>query len=157
MLPLILYPHPGLKQRSAPIDKFSPGLPELARQMNEVMLANQGVGLAAPQIGKNIRLFIMRKKESDEFTAYVNPEITLESKKKVVDEEGCLSIPEVFALVERAQKIRAKYQDLQGKKHTAKLKGFEARVFQHEFDHIEGVLFIDKAKEITKAPENFRL
>ncbi|MCD4761431.1 peptide deformylase [bacterium] len=121
---------------------------QLLKDMTLTMLEKDGVGLAAPQIGKTIRLTIIKTKDGP--IAFINPEIIKKSWAKEWGEEGCLSVPNVFGLVRRHKKITCRYQDKLGKKKVIEAKGIMARILQHEIDHLEGVLFIDKAKEIKK-------
>lgn len=148
----------------------------LIKQMREIMIATNGIGLSANQLGLNFRLFVARipqaqniadnpeasrplvgsygagkQKDADsKFYAIFNPEITKFSKEKTVMEEGCLSVPGVYGLVERPEKITLVGQDKYSKKIKIKAWGLLARVFQHEVDHLNGILFIDKAKSIQK-------
>jgi len=152
-LKLVLHPVKSLHQLSEPVLKFDQELKELAAEMGQAMYDFEGVGLAAPQIGKNIRLIAVTDGQSG-YKIYVNPEITFRSKDKVdMSEEGCLSVPGVFGFVPRAYKIRLRYQDLDGKKHKAKAKGMEAIILQHEVDHLQGTLFIDKVAKIFEGQE----
>lgn len=121
---------------------------QLLKDMTLTMLEKDGVGLAAPQIGKTIKLAIIKTKDGP--IAFINPEIIKKSWAKEWGEEGCLSVPNVFGLVRRHKKISCRYQDKQGKKKVIETKGIMARILQHEIDHLEGILFIDKAKEIKE-------
>lgn len=158
ILPIFLYGHSVLKERCKEIDEKQPDLEELISNMWETMYAAQGVGLAAPQIGKSIRLFlvdtIQMKEEGDEKEgikqAFLNPEILEEKGEEWSYEEGCLSIPNVRGDVDRKEIVRIKYQDTSFKWHEAEFDGLEGRVIQHEYDHIDGKLFIDYLKPIRK-------
>ena len=112
------------------------------------MLEKDGVGLAAPQTGKNIRLCVVNTKEGP--ICLINPEITKKSWKKEWAEEGCLSIPSIFGQVRRHKNITCKYIDKDKKIIKLDADGLLARVIQHEIDHLDGVLFIDKAKDIKE-------
>lgn len=114
--------------------------------MGETMIKKDGVGLAAPQIGKNIRVIVVNTKEG--IIHAINPKITKKSILQEWDEEGCLSVPDTFGKVKRYKSITCTYIDRAGLKKEIKAHGFLARIFQHEIDHLDGVLFIDKAKEI---------
>jgi len=110
-------------------------------------LDENGVGLAAPQIGQNIRLFIMKfflDEETYQFITAINPEIISYSMETEIDEEGCLSVPEVYKKIPRASHIMVKFFDEEMNPHTVEMHGYNARIFQHEYDHLEGTLFIDK-------------
>jgi len=133
---------------------------ELVKQMRETMRQAQGVGLSANQIGLDLRFFVAQMPQDisinrhnpykSVFYTIFNPEIIKFSKEKDVMEEGCLSVPEVSGLVERPEKITFIGQDKNGKKIKIKAWGILARIFQHEIDHLNGILFIDKAKQIRK-------
>lgn len=125
----------------------------LIKQMREAMETAQGVGLSANQIGLDLKFFVVempQENKSPKFYAVFNPEIIKSSKEKDVMEEGCLSVPEVSGLVERPEKITLVGQDKNAKKIKIKAWGLLARIFQHEIDHLNGILFIDKAKQIRK-------
>ncbi len=128
---------------------------EIVGGMAETMLRANGLGLSANQVGLNARLFVaLIPDEEDEkdgkFYAIFNPEIIKFSRKKIVMEEGCLSIPGVYRLVERPEKIALEGQDENGKKIKIQTGGLAARVFQHETDHLNGILFIDKETNLKK-------
>ncbi|OGY86312.1 MAG: peptide deformylase [Candidatus Kerfeldbacteria bacterium RIFOXYA2_FULL_38_24] len=120
----------------------------LAKMMHQ----HDGIGIAAPQVGKNIRLIVIDKdyaKTADDLVL-VNPRVVSIAKKTNIQEEGCLSVPGVYGLVERPVKARVKGWGRQGEKMDIKAKGMLARVLQHEIDHLNGILFIDKAVKIKK-------
>jgi peptide deformylase len=150
-LALTLHPTRSLNQPSKPVTHFDAALAELAIAMNETMIRENGIGLAAPQIGKNIQLIIVKVgDEGSNYKTYVNPRITFASAKTIAIEEGCLSVPGVFGYVSRRAKIRVSYHDLTGIKHIEKATGMRAIVLQHEIDHINGTLIIDHPMHITK-------
>lgn len=150
-LPITLYPKKSLNKPSELVTVFDTHLTELARQMNEAMIRENGIGLAAPQVGRNIQLIIVKiGEEGSEYRAYANPRITFSSGKSIAIEEGCLSVPGVFGYVKRAAKVRVSYQDLSGAKKTEKATGMEAIVLQHEIDHIKGTLIINHELHVTK-------
>lgn len=125
----------------------------LIRDMREFMKKANGIGLSANQIGLPYRLFVAQVPDSQgkqKFYAIFNPEIKKESNEKVTAEEGCLSVPETYGTVERYYKLILTGFDAQGKKMKIKAWGLLARVFQHEVDHLDGKLFIDRAKELYK-------
>jgi len=140
-----------------PVEKFDVTLKKLAEEMEETMLAQdpetevKGVGLAAPQIGVNARFMLVTfhvgRRRAHKVIPMTNPEILEFSKDKVLMEEGCLSLPGMFGKVLRPAKIRVRWQNLDGRWCEKKLEHWDARVFQHEYDHLEGVLFIDYLKE----------
>jgi len=151
MLKIITNPNPILRKKSSNIlirDIKSKELQDLIPEMIETMAKNDGVGLAAPQVGKNIRLITIKHKDGD--LAMINPKITRKSLAKELGEEGCLSVPLTYGQVRRHKKISAKYIDKNGAQKKIDADGLLARVIQHEIDHIDGILFIDKAKDITK-------
>lgn len=118
--------------------------------MRVKMFEADGVGLAAPQIGKNIRMFVMNMNSGGKdavVVAVVNPIIVSHSAATVVAEEGCLSIPGLYGKVERWKELVMEYTDLDGDRRVLKLAGMNARVVQHEVDHLDGVLFIDKLSD----------
>jgi peptide deformylase len=129
-------------------DPGSDRLRNIAADMIETMLFKEGIGIAAPQIGVSERLIIVNAKDGP--YSLINPSIVSHSFRKVTEEEGCLSIPGVFGLVTRFKKVRVTALDLDGHKQLVDGEGLLARVLQHEIDHIDGKLFVDKAKKLTR-------
>lgn len=165
ILPIVAYGDPVLRKKSEKISKEYPNLQELIANMKETMYNASGVGLAAPQIGKAIRLFIidaspfadddaLTKEENEVLKnfnrVFINPKIIKEEGDEWSFNEGCLSIPEIREDVWRQPTITIEYQDEQFEKHTEILSGLAARIFQHEYDHIEGVLFTDRISSLKK-------
>lgn len=165
ILPIVAYGTPVLRKVGIEIDKDYPELEKLISDMKETMHNANGVGLAAPQIGKAIRLFIIdatpfaeSERVSDEDRevlknfkrVFINAKIIEEEGEEWVFNEGCLSIPDVHEDVWRQPTITIEYQDENFEKHTETLTGLPARVFQHEYDHIEGILFTDKLSTLKK-------
>jgi peptide deformylase len=165
ILPIVAYGDPVLKKKGEEISKNYPKLPELLDNMYETMDGAFGVGLAAPQIGLPIRLFIVdtspfaedeelspeEQKELKDFKrTFINAKITSEEGDEWAFNEGCLSIPDVREDVFRKPNITIEYQDENFKKHTETFNGLIARVIQHEYDHIEGILFTDKLSALKK-------
>lgn len=162
---LTYYGNPILRKKAKPVKDFNQDLKDLANAMiKHIVDTGTSVGIAAPQVGHSVRLFITQAPNYDEdknewidgeICVYVNPEIVKKSDEIWDFDEGCLSIPEVYGKVTRFWAITVVYQDLEGKKHTKDLKGYEARVFQHEFDHINGILFVDrimgKARQVLES------
>jgi peptide deformylase len=149
ILPILTSPNNILRQESTPInteDISAREFQELCFSMAETMLKNKGIGLAAPQIGQNIRLIVVNLKDGPIWL--VNPNITWRSLTTEFGEEGCLSVPETFGQVKRNKKITVKFTDINGREVKIRAQGLLARVMQHEIDHLDGVLFIDKAKNI---------
>ncbi|AWB10206.1 peptide deformylase [Thermodesulfobium acidiphilum] len=150
---IITHPNSLLRKRSFPVLQFDKNLENLVEEMEYLMVSNNGVGLAAPQVGELSRLFIY--KINDILQVVVNPEI-IEKVGSEVDVEGCLSVPGVFGPVERAFKVIVQAQDIYGDTIILNKEGYEARVIQHELDHLNGDLFIDKAKYLETAEERSR-
>ena len=139
---------PVLKAVCAPVQKIDKRLRKLLDEMAETMYATDGVGIAAPQVGVSIRAVVV---DVDKKTRYdmINP-VIVEREGSAIDVEGCLSCPDLFGDVERAAKVRVEYISRFGKKKTLDAEGLLARCIQHEIDHLNGRLFIDIAKNITK-------
>ena len=139
---------PVLKEICKPVDKIDKRLRILLDNMAETMYASDGVGIAAPQVGMALRVCVVDVDKKNRYDL-INPVITYR-EGSVTDEEGCLSCPDLFGDVERAEKIRVEYTSRFGKKKTLEAEGLLARCIQHELDHLDGKLFIDIAKNITK-------
>lgn len=164
ILPIIAYGTPVLKKVAEDIDKDYPGLQDLIANMWETMYEAHGVGLAAPQIGKSIRLFMVdcspfaEDEEDGEDNShlkdfkkvFINAEILEEEGEEWGFTEGCLSIPEIREEVFRQEKVTIKYLDENFKEHVDTFDGFAARVIQHEYDHIDGILFTDHLKPFRR-------
>lgn len=158
-LRVLKYPHPALRAENEEIpteELTGPGseLSKLAKEMFLVMYATQGVGLAAPQVGINKRLMVYNdtgdSKKWMKETVMINPKIVEFSEAKDVADEGCLSFPEMGGAVERSKWIKVEALNLKGKKMKKKFKGWEARIFQHEYDHLDGTVYIDRLTEEGK-------
>ena len=157
MFSIVKHPARTLHQPCDDVTQFGDSLHALAEEMNKTMISSNGIGLAAPQIGKNIKFVIVKVgDEGSEYAAYVNPVITFRSAKKVSIEEGCLSLPGLYGYVTRAAKIRVKYQNVRGEKKIEKLTGMPAIILQHEIDHINSKLIIDRDIHITKGEKILR-
>lgn len=160
LLPIFAYGQPVLKKQAEPIAADYPELETLIADMYETMYHAKGVGLAAPQIGLSIRLFLvdteqLREKEKDMKgkgirQAFINAEILEFGGGQDVHEEGCLSIPNVNGDVARPTQVRVRYQNEKFETLEEVFTGFDARVIQHEYDHIEGVLFTEKLKPLKR-------
>ena len=158
LLPIYAYGHPVLKKVGQDITKDYPKLDELISNMWDTMYNAHGVGLAAPQIGLDIRLFIVDTLQIDDEEkskdgikkVFINAHKVEESGKEWDYEEGCLSVPFVRGDVSRPPTIVIEYFDENFKKHKQKFTGINARVIQHEYDHTDGVMFIDKLKPLKK-------
>ncbi|MBN1257206.1 MAG: peptide deformylase [Planctomycetes bacterium] len=139
-----VYPDPLLRNVSTPVDVIDEEIRILAENMLDTMYDEGGVGLAAPQIGINKRVIVIdTSRDRNQPECYVNPEITLRSGKSLAD-EGCLSVPGITAEVERAEHVEVIAQNLDGEELEISADGLAARAFQHEIDHLDGILFIDK-------------
>jgi peptide deformylase len=149
ILPLVFHPDQRLRELSVEIDQNNiPDLVSLASDMSETMIVDKGIGLAAPQIGQNIRLIIVSTKSGPQ--VMFNPKIVKKSIRQEWGEEGCLSIPGVFGNVKRYRTVECSFFDTKGQRQVAEAEGLLARVIQHEIDHLDGILFIDKAKDIRQ-------
>lgn len=158
ILPIVAYGDPILKRAGDEVEN-SPEIQELIENMFETMYNANGIGLAAPQIGQSIRLFIVdtaqledRNEGFDEGIkqVFINPIITSENDVLGKFEEGCLSIPDILADVDRPHAITIEYLDQEFNPQVHEFEGFNARVIQHEYDHIEGVLFTDRISPLKK-------
>ena len=165
ILPIVAYGDPVLKKRASEISKVTPKLEETISNMYESMYGAHGVGLAAPQVGLSIRLFLVDTSpfaDDDEYSVeeqeklkrfkrtFINAKIIKETGEEWAFNEGCLSIPNVREEVLRQPVIKVEYQDENFKSHTETFDGLIARVIQHEYDHIEGILFTDKLSSLKK-------
>ncbi len=150
--PIVKFPDPILQRRSAPVTEFDDELRKLVADMFESMYAAQGIGLAAPQIGIAKRLTVIdlsNQKEPKDKIVLINPEITLQEGKQV-EEEGCLSLPEIREKVRRSARVMVKAQDEYGKWSEREGTELLARAFQHEIDHLDGVLFIFRISALKR-------
>ncbi len=150
MLKIVTIPDPILTSKTEPVKDFNPVLKKLVSDMIQTCKNANGIGLAAPQIGKSIRLCIINLDHLGLAPfALVNPRITKKSWKKIEMEEGCLSIPGIFGIVKRPAKITVEAQNLKGEKSTFMADGLVSRVIQHEVDHLDGILFTSKMGKAT--------
>ena len=154
--PIVLYGDPVLRQKAKDIDKDT-DLKQLIEDMYETMHAASGIGLAAPQIGKPIRLFVVDgtsledEEDMEEFKkAFINPVILEEDGESWDFEEGCLSIPNIREKVSRPEELTIRYFDENWIEHEETYDGMQARIIQHEYDHIEGKLFVDYLTPLKK-------
>jgi peptide deformylase len=166
-------PDPRLKQVSKPVEAFDEELRSLVADMFETMYDAPGIGLAAIQVGVPLRVLVIDLQPEDEDAepevctahggeahthrptrkeprVFVNPEIVEPSEEHSLYNEGCLSVPEIYAEVERPAKIRARWQDLDGNRHEEEMEGLLAICLQHEIDHLEGILFIDHLSRLKR-------
>jgi len=154
ILDIVTFPEPSLRLKSKQVTKFDTELQTLIDNMFETMRAASGVGLAAPQIGKSLRLVVVEYTEDEDENAkpkkyvLVNPEIVKRSEEMVTDIEGCLSLPGLAGKVERHHAVTIKAKNRFGKPLKMEAQDWLARIFQHEIDHLDGVLYIDRAEEV---------
>lgn len=153
MLAIVQAPNPVLSEVAKPVIKVDSSIKKLLSEMKKTLehaKDPEGVGLAAPQVGKSLRIFIMKPTPSAKITAYINPEIiersevvpdTPKKKKGGVKLEGCLSLKDIWGVVRRSPKIIMRYTNEQGKMYTKSFRGFSATIIQHEIDHLDGILF----------------
>lgn len=152
MSKIITAGNPDLKRKALLVTAFDKKLKFIISDMKKTLYEANGVGLAAPQIDLNIRVFVADDGESG-FEAYVNPVWEPVGNETNVDTEGCLSVPGYVGLVERYTTVRIKYQDVRGKKKQKVATGLLARCIQHETDHLNGILFIEKATALRRLEE----
>ena len=157
-LPVYLYGHPVLRKISEPLESKTEGLDELIAAMYDAMYESEGVGLAAPQIGKNIRLVVIDASPvadsfpecADRKFTLINPEVEVLDGETISRTEGCLSLPGISENVPRVEHIRLSWLDENFQPHSEEISGFLARIVQHECDHLEGKMFIDHISGIRK-------
>ena len=161
ILPIYVYGCPLLRKKSGDITPEYPGLQQLIANMFETMYKAEGCGLAAPQIGLNIRLMVIdgspmadEKKTEDMLRTFkkvlINPVITARTGDEWADEEGCLSFPKIRETVKRPSKVKIEYLDENFQPHSEEYDGMAARIIQHEYDHVEGVFFIDRISPLRR-------
>jgi peptide deformylase len=149
-LTILEFPDPRLRTRAAPVQAFDAALARLIDDMLETMYAAPGIGLAATQVNVHRRLIVIDVSDGrNEPQVFINPEI-LERSGTELSEEGCLSVPEVFEQVERAERVRVRAQDRQGRHFERELDGLLAVCLQHELDHLEGKLFVDYLSSLKR-------
>jgi peptide deformylase len=156
--PIVVYGHPILKKIATEIDKDFPDLNQLIADLFETMYYSEGLGLAAPQIGKSIRIFVIdgRPAAEDEPSladfkkAFINPHITERSGDLMPMNEGCLSIPNLREEVLREAYVRINYYDENWQFHDEQFEGYKARIIQHEYDHLDGILFPDRLTPLRR-------
>jgi len=146
-----------LRTESKKVDPKDPDMKLLVDRMQATLNLEKGVGIAAPQVGINKRVIIVQRldseKEDKPFAVYLNPVITEHSTETVIEWEGCLSIPAGFGKVKRYTSVKVDYDNLDGSHGLEKIEGFTARIFQHEIDHLNGILFIDRKEKGDLMPE----
>lgn len=163
LLPILEFPDPRLRVKAKPVTDFDASLEKLARDMLDTMYDAPGVGLAAIQVGQAIRMLVLDARfsleegpdgtvirQNEEPQVFVNP-VLVSKDGKIKWEEGCLSVPGVTEEVDRSEHIVVKYQDLRGVEKELEAKGFLAVILQHEMDHLEGRLFVDRLSAVKKS------
>lgn len=159
ILPVTLYGNSILREIAKPIDKNYEGLSDLIKNMFETMYHAEGVGLAAPQVGLSIRIFVVDASPAasdeepelkDYIKAFINPKILSTEGEIVSIEEGCLSLPSIHEMVNRPDTVTINYFDENWVEHTDTVKGYAARIIQHEYDHLDGKMFIDAVSPLRK-------
>ena len=151
--PLIILPDPILREASRPVAQVDDRLRKFAKDMLDTMYDAPGIGLAAIQVGEPLRMLVVdlaKEGEEPQPQVYVNPEVLGSGEGRSIYEEGCLSIPDYYAEVERPASVRVSYLDLQGKQHEVEADGLLATCLQHEIDHLNGVLFIDHISKLKR-------
>ncbi|XP_031382585.1 peptide deformylase 1B, chloroplastic/mitochondrial isoform X2 [Punica granatum] len=149
-LKIVEYPDPILRAKNKRIGTFDDNLKKLVDEMFDVMYKTDGIGLSAPQVGINVQLMVFNpvgERGEGEEIVLVNPRVGRYSKKTVLFNEGCLSFPGIYADVQRPESVKIDAHDISGARFTFDLSGLPARVFQHEFDHLKGIVFFDRMTE----------
>ena len=148
---IVNYPHPSLRHKAVPVPAIDKKVQAFVQEMLELMYEGKGLGLAAPQVGLPYQVFVMNLNHENREgqRVYINP-LIVERKGSVEGEEGCLSFPGLYAKVRRAKTVRCQAYDIKGELVDQTVSDLEARVWQHEVDHLHGELFIDKVGSITK-------
>lgn len=148
---LVLHPDPVLREKAQPVEVFDEGLASLVSEMSLIMKANEGVGLAAPQAGHSLQIFVSNSgAEGEQDQVFINPEILEADGPQEWLEEGCLSLPGIRGRVRRPTRVRIRAQDLDGATFELESEEFHARIWQHEFDHLQGVLILDRMRPIDR-------
>ena len=147
---IVKQPNPILSKKLELVKKITPEIKELVSGMKKAMIESRGIGLEANQVGRDLQIFVIDEKLAEENNVpdiYINPEITEYSKELGEMEEGCLSMPDYWRQIKRSKKIKIKALDINGKKVKIKARGLLARVFQHEYDHLQGALIEDRVEK----------
>ena len=147
------YPDPVLKKVAEPVKEFNEELRQLASDMAETMYAAPGIGLAAPQVGVSTRLIVLdcsARDEEAQLLVMVNPEI-VDQEGECCEEEGCLSVPEYYAKVNRSAKVKVSFQDIDGEQRLIEAEGLTSICCQHEIDHLDGILFVDHLSPLKRS------
>lgn len=151
--PIVLYGDPVLREKAKPVENVDRDVKDLVAEMTATLKNAKGLGLAAPQVGEPVRIFIIDLSAielTESVRVFINPEI-LETSGEVLMEEGCLSFPGIYQKITRAERVRVRATDENGKRFTMAASGMLARAILHEFDHLEGKLFIDYFSPVSRA------
>ncbi|MGO8692725.1 MAG: peptide deformylase [Rectinemataceae bacterium] len=143
MLDIVLYGDEVLTKKAEPVRDFGPDIVQLVADMLDAMRRGKGIGLAGPQVGRSLRVFVTQV-DGDKPRAFINPEIVLTSQDEVDYEEGCLSLPGLYIGLLRPESVRIQAWNEKGRPFTTEASGLLARVLLHEYDHLDGILFIDR-------------
>lgn len=147
---VVKYPDPRLKEATTEIETVDEDVKTLAKKMLEIMFANNGVGLAGPQVGVSVRLFVTSPTfDENDVHVYINPKI-ISGDKPITEEEGCLSFPNIYCKIRRNSRVEIQATDIDGNTITETLTGLAAKAYQHELDHLEGILLSDRMSTIAK-------
>jgi peptide deformylase len=153
MLKIVNYPHPALRTKTRPVTTLDADLVRSANEMLALMYKHEGLGLAAPQVALDAQLLVINFKgdpeQPDQQVVAINP-VILEQKGAISDREGCLSFPGLYQNIRRAKTVKVQYYDLTGQPKEMTCSDLQARVWQHEIDHLNGVLFIDKMGPLAR-------
>ena len=150
ILKILTYPDPVLKEKSKSVEFIDEKIKKLAEDMIETMYAAPGIGLAAPQVGESLRVITVDvTRKGEDLIVLVNPEI-ISGEGECAEEEGCLSVPDLKEIVQRKEKVLVKGLDIQGRKIQIPAKGLLAIAFQHEIDHLDGILIIDRVSRLKR-------
>jgi peptide deformylase len=150
LLPILRFPDPRLKKIAAPVTRFDDSLRRLAADMAETMYEAPGIGLAATQVDVHKRMVVIDVSEDrNDLRVFVNP-VILDCDGSQVGEEGCLSVPGIYDKVERAERVRVRFQDLESGEHTLEADGLLAVCIQHEIDHLDGKVFVDHLSQLKQ-------
>ena len=153
---IVLYPDPVLLKRARPVETIDAWVRELVDDMVRVMRDEEGAGIAAPQVGEDVRIFVVEAREADEedpaepLGVYINPRIVAATGAVEPAEEGCLSLPGIRADIRRPPEVEIEAMDLEGRPFGKRSRGMLARIWQHEFDHLEGTLIIDRLSPLDR-------
>lgn len=152
IMSILTYGDPALRISAEKVTEFNDELRDFLDDMVDTMFSDNGIGLAAPQVGDSRQIVIVDRsigERSDDLIALINPEI-IEESGEVIAEEGCLSVPGIFEEIARAEYVKVRYQDADGATQELEAEGFFARVVQHEKDHLDGVLFVDRLSTVKR-------